>query len=51
MTWDEPLKEERCPKCGGTLLKKRGKMGKIYCAKEDCDYERGLKESPKTEEK
>lgn len=47
MTWDEPLKEERCPKCGGTLLKKRGKMGKIYCAKEDCDYERSLKEEPK----
>ena len=50
MTWDEPLKEERCPKCGSTLLKKRGKMGKIYCAKEDCDYERGLKDDPKAEQ-
>ena len=43
MTWDTPLKEV-CPKCGATLFKKTGKMGRIYCAKEGCDYERGLKD-------
>lgn len=43
MTWDLPLKDV-CPKCGATLFKKSGKMGKIYCAKEGCDYERGLKD-------
>ncbi len=43
MTWDLPLKEV-CPQCGATLFKKSGKMGKIYCAKEGCDYERGLKD-------
>lgn len=43
MTWDLPLKEN-CPKCGATLFKKTGRAGKIYCAKEGCDYERGLKD-------
>ena len=43
MTWDTPLKET-CPKCGATLFRKTGKMGRIYCAKEGCDYERGLKD-------
>lgn len=43
MTWDTPLKET-CPKCGATLFRKAGKMGRIYCAKEGCDYERGLKD-------
>ncbi len=43
MTWDLPLKDV-CPKCGATLFKKSGKMGRIYCAKEGCDYERGLKD-------
>jgi DNA topoisomerase-1 len=35
MTWDEPQKET-CPKCGGSLFKKRG--GVLYCAKEGCGY-------------
>ncbi|MEG1631029.1 MAG: type I DNA topoisomerase [Hydrogenoanaerobacterium sp.] len=43
ITWDLPIKEQ-CPDCGSTLFKKTGKMGKIYCAREGCDYERGLKE-------
>ncbi|WP_312641978.1 type I DNA topoisomerase [Hydrogenoanaerobacterium sp.] len=43
ITWDLPLKEN-CPDCDATLFKKTGKMGKIYCAKENCDYERGLKD-------
>ncbi|MFT8887208.1 MAG: type I DNA topoisomerase [Ethanoligenens sp.] len=37
MTWDTPL-EEKCPKCGGSLFKKRG--GVVYCAKEGCGYSR-----------
>lgn len=43
ITWDLPIKE-MCPDCGSTLFKKTGKMGKIYCAREGCVYERGLKE-------
>lgn len=43
MTWDQPLKEQ-CPQCSSTLFKKNGKNGKIYCMKEGCGYERGLKE-------
>ena len=43
MTWDTPL-SENCPDCGATLFKKGGKMGRIYCAKEGCGYERGLKD-------
>ena len=31
MTWDEPL-EEKCPKCGTSLFKKRGKMGRSTAA-------------------
>ncbi|MBQ8171974.1 MAG: type I DNA topoisomerase [Oscillospiraceae bacterium] len=41
MTWDQPI-EEKCPECGVTLFKKTGKLGKIYCAKEGCTYERPL---------
>lgn len=39
MTWDTPISEV-CPKCGKTLFKKAGKKGKIYCANEDCDFEK-----------
>ena len=31
---------EKCPKCGKTLLKKKGKKPKIYCVTEGCGYER-----------
>ncbi len=41
MTWDQPI-GEKCPECGVTLFKKTGKLGKIYCAKEGCTYERPL---------
>ncbi len=41
MTWDLPI-AEKCPECGCTLFKKTGKLGKIYCAKEGCSYERPL---------
>lgn len=43
ITWDLPVKDA-CPKCGATLFKKTGRNGRIYCAKEGCGYERGLKE-------
>lgn len=43
VTWDVPIKDT-CPTCGSTLFKKGGKMGRIYCAKDGCDYERGLKD-------
>ena len=29
-----------CPQCGKTLLKKKGKKPRIYCATEGCGYER-----------
>ncbi len=41
MTWDEPLKET-CPKCGKSLFRKKGKNAKIYCANEECGYERAV---------
>ncbi len=41
MTWDLPI-AEKCPECSCTLFKKTGKLGKIYCAKEGCSYERPL---------
>ncbi|MEG2914994.1 MAG: DNA topoisomerase, partial [Oscillospiraceae bacterium] len=43
MTWDKPL-EDLCPKCGGTLFKKTGKLSKIHCLKEGCDFEKGTDE-------
>ncbi len=43
MSWDEPT-GEKCPNCGSSLLRKNGRAGKIYCPKEDCGYERGLKD-------
>ena len=50
MTWDLPI-AEKCPKCGKSLFQKKGKMAKIYCASEECDYERPVeKAAKKTEE-
>ncbi len=42
MLWYEPLKE-KCPVCGGLLMKKNGKNGAIVCYNEDCKYERKSK--------
>ena len=36
MTWDEPT-AENCPNCGKTLFKK---SGKLYCATENCGFEK-----------
>jgi len=35
-TWDIP-QEEKCPECGGLLLKKKGK-DLVYCINEKCSY-------------
>jgi DNA topoisomerase-1 len=41
MIWDKPLKDEVCPKCQSMLLQKGyGKMTKVYCSSETCDYTR-----------
>ncbi len=37
-TWDIPL-EEKCPKCGGLLLRKKGKES-VYCHNEKCGYKK-----------
>jgi DNA topoisomerase-1 len=37
MTWDKPLPDP-CPKCGTTLFKKAGKLGKVHCLKEGCGF-------------
>ena len=39
ISWDEPSKE-KCPRCGKTLLKKKGKTPKYYCITPDCGYEK-----------
>jgi uncharacterized Zn finger protein (UPF0148 family) len=39
MVWDTPVKKEKCPECGGILLKHKGKNAKTYCANENCKYE------------
>ena len=31
---------EKCPQCGKTLLKKKGKKPKLYCITPDCGYEK-----------
>lgn len=49
MTWDEPT-DEKCPQCGKTLFKGRGKL---HCADEACEYEKAVtrkKTSKKTVE-
>lgn len=45
MSWDEPA-AEKCPKCGGYMVKKylKGKGAKLVCANGDCKYEAPLKE-------
>ena len=39
VSWDEPTLE-KCPRCGKTLLRKKGKTPKLYCITENCGYER-----------
>ena len=46
MTWNTPIADKNCPKCGSILVKKnmRGPK-KIVCISENCDYETGAKKS------
>ncbi len=39
ISWDEPTME-KCPRCGKTLLKKKGKHPKYYCVTPGCGYEK-----------
>ena len=39
-TWDIP-QEEKCPECGGLLLKKKGK-DLVYCINEKCSYTKNI---------
>ncbi len=39
MSWDEPT-AEKCPECGSSLFKKKGKAPYLYCQKEGCGYRR-----------
>ena len=39
VSWTEPT-NEKCPKCGKTLYKKKGKKPTLYCAEESCGYSR-----------
>jgi len=44
--WDQPVKDEKCPKCDSLLLQKGyGKIAKIYCSNDECDYSRKVEES------
>jgi DNA topoisomerase-1 len=36
MTWETP-QQEKCPKCGSNLFKKRG--GVLHCLKDECGFE------------
>jgi len=38
MSWDIPL-DKKCPECGSYLLKKNGRVAKIYCSNKECGYE------------
>lgn len=37
MTWDKPT-DEKCPKCGKSLFKKKG--GILACLDENCGFEK-----------
>ncbi len=39
-TWDIP-QEEKCPDCGGILLKKKGK-DLVYCINDKCNYTKSI---------
>jgi len=39
VSWDEPV-QEKCPRCGKTLLRKKGKTPKLYCITPDCGFEK-----------
>lgn len=47
MTWDKPT-EEKCPKCGKSLFKRKG--GILVCLDEKCGFEKKAERKRKTKE-
>lgn len=43
VSWNEPTRE-KCPRCGGILYVRKGKVPKLYCAAEGCGYENAVEE-------
>ncbi len=41
MSWDEPI-DKKCPKCGSSLFKKKGKNSYEYCQKDGCDFRQDI---------
>ncbi len=39
VSWYQPTLE-KCPQCGEILYKKKGKQSKLFCAAQDCGYEK-----------
>ena len=39
VSWNEPV-DERCPRCGEILFKKKGKKKVLFCENKDCGYEK-----------
>ena len=40
MIWDSPVKNEKCPDCGGILVKKKGRKASIFCINPECGYKK-----------
>ena len=47
-SWDLPT-NEKCPKCGDMLLKKKGKNHILVCRNAQCDYKAEIPEEAQTE--
>jgi DNA topoisomerase-1 len=45
-SWDMPV-NEKCPDCGETLFRKKGRVPMIVCHNERCGYKRKAEESQK----
>ena len=57
VTWNEPA-AEKCPNCGKTLFKKKGRNAGLFCLTEGCGFEKdaepkkgGGKDMPPTDDK
>ncbi len=46
-SWDLPT-NEKCPKCGGMLYRKKGK-NQLVCKKDGCSYKRDCPPDPAEE--
>ena len=47
VSWNEPV-NERCPRCGEILFKKKGKKPVLFCAKEGCGFTKTVEDSEKS---